>query len=403
MFITICIPTYNRAYILERAINSVISQSESDWELLIIDDGSTDNTYDIVLKYLIYKNIHYVKKENGGKHSALNVGVKRAEGEYFLILDSDDYLSKDCIRKMKEILNIYNQDDVCGVVGKCVNISKNSSYIGDLFDKEGIDHANEPIAVSRREIASFIEEKIREGVKNFFAALLLSYQNDKVKKPATVNILLAGNSCKSPIVKKVFEEEIEEQRNDIKEKLNIQGDVGKLFEIFPPLGTPDAYRKMEERGISYSEDDFERPTGKTGVAFGLIQCRDGGSVERISSADTSSEIPFQFFIGWKTKRKFEIFRGNNKPTKYLGRPDYNEWYQFIEADASTFYLYYTTLPECVNGNAAVKRLKCTIDVVDENANVYIRATGPHTIQYTVSSGDDVEKCRKGEIYTKEMG
>ena len=137
MFITICIPTYNRAYILERAINSVISQSESDWELLIIDDGSTDNTYDIVLKYLIYKNIHYVKKENGGKHSALNVGVKRAEGEYFLILDSDDYLSKDCIRKMKEILNIYNQDDVCGVVGKCVNISKNSSYIGDLFDKEG--------------------------------------------------------------------------------------------------------------------------------------------------------------------------------------------------------------------------------------------------------------------------
>ncbi len=279
----------------------------------------------------------------------------------------------------------------------------------DLFDKEGIDHANEPIAVSRSEIASFIEEKIREGVKNFFAALLLSYRNDKVKKPTTVNILLAGNSCKSPIVKKVFEEQIDEQRNNIKEDLNIQGEVGKLFEIFPPLGTPDAYRKMEERGISYTKDDFERPTGKTGVAFGLIQCRDGGSIERISNADVSSEIPFQFFIGWRTKRKFEIFRGSNKPTKYLGKPDYDEWYRFIEADASTFYLYYTTLPECVNGNlniegnAAVKRLKCAIDVIDENANVYIRATGPHTIQYTVSSGDDVEKCRKGEIYTKELG
>lgn len=93
----------------------------------------------------------------------------------------------------------------------------------------------------------------------------------------------------------------------------------------------------------------------------------------------------------------------------MGKPDYDEWYRFIEADASTFYLYYTTLPECVNGNlniegnAAVKRLKCAIDVIDENANVYIRATGPHTIQYTVSSGDDVEKCRKGEIYTKELG
>ena len=279
----------------------------------------------------------------------------------------------------------------------------------DLFDKDGIDHANESIAISKKEIATFIEDKIRDGVKNFFAALLLSYQNDKVKKPSTVNILLAGNSCKSPIVKRVFEEEIRKQQENIKKIYDTGIDGEKLFEIFPPLGTPEAYQKMKERGIQCDEYDAEKPTGKTGVAFGLIQCREGGVIERITNMDSTSEIPFQFYIGWQAKKKFKIFKDSNKTTKYLGKPDYGEWYQFIEADASTFYLYYTSLPECVNGdllidgNAAVKRLKCVIDRVDDNAHVYFRAVSPHTIEYTVSYSSDVESDGSGEIFTKELG
>ena len=281
-------------------------------------------------------------------------------------------------------------------------------FVVTLFDKEGKDHPNEKLSFSRSMLVQIIEDRIREGVNNFFSALLLSYQNEKVKKPTTVNILLAGNSCKSPVVKRMFEEAIAEQERQIKERYNIKDDIESLFELFPPLGTEEAYRKMESRGLVSGRNDFEKPTGKTGVAFGLIQCRAGGAIERISNVGIEDEIPFQYFIGWRTKKKFDLFKDDSKLTKYRGKPDYNEWYKFIEADDFIFDLYYTTLPECVSGelmvdgNAAVKRLRCEIDVVDENAFVYIRAVDPHTIEYVVAKDSNVESTKLGGIVRKEL-
>lgn len=281
-------------------------------------------------------------------------------------------------------------------------------FVLTLFDKEGKDNPNETLYFSKQKLESIIETKIREGVNNFFSALLLSYQNEKVKKPTTVNILLAGNSCKSPVVKRVFEEAIADQERQVKEKYNIKEDIGSLFEIFPPLGTEEAYEKMESRGIIPSRNDFEKPTGKTGVAFGLIQCRAGGTIERITNIGINDEIPFQYFIGWRSKKKFVLFKDDSKLTKYRGKPDYHEWYKFIEADDSVFDLYYTTLPECVNGdlvvdgNAAVKRLRCEIDVVNEDAFVYIRAVDPHTLEYVVAKDDNVDSSKLGSIVRKEL-
>lgn len=327
--------------------------------------------------------------------------VKRILDEYCI----DDYEENrgTLLPKLNKLVSKY------GLIENMLSQEDEVILKVDLFDKDGIDHANESISISKKEIAAFIEDRIREGIKNFFAALLLSYKNDNVKKPSTVNILLAGNSCKSPIVKRVFEEEIEKQKKNIQEIYGIEAEAETLFEIFPPLGTPEAYQKMKERGIPCNENDAEKPTGKTGVAFGLIQCREGGMIKRVTNMDSTSEIPFQFYIGWQSKRRFKVFKDSNKATKYLGKPDYDEWYQFIEADESTFYLYYTSLPECVNGdllidgNAAVKRLKCAIDHIDDNAYVYIRAVSPHTIEYVVSRSNNVVSDKLGEIFTKELG
>lgn len=281
-------------------------------------------------------------------------------------------------------------------------------FVLTIFDKEGQDNPNETLFFSKQKLESIIEMRIREGVNNFFSALLLSYQNEKVKKPTTVNILLAGNSCKSPVVKKVFEEAIADQERQVKERYNIKDDIGSLFDVFPPLGTEEAYKKMESRGIIPSRNDFEKPTGKTGVAFGLIQCRAGGTIERISNVGIEDEIPFQYFIGWRSRKKFVLFKDDSKLTKYRGKPDYNEWYKFIEADDSVFDLCYTTLPECVSGelmvdgNAAVKRLRCEIDVVDEDAFVYVRAIDPHTIEYVVAKDSNVEASKLGNIIRKEL-
>lgn len=332
---------------------------------------------------------------NGIAEGIKNIIEQVEEGAY-----DSDFEYERIIKEAQEFALHYGEGDVGTDDEVVLKVA--------LFNKNGEQIPNVELRTTKSHINGFIEEKIREGVKNFFAALMLSYQSDKIKKPTTVNILLAGNSCKSPVVRKVFNEEIKIREEEIKKKYGSK-EADSFFEIFPPLGTSEAYKKMKERGLPYKEDDFEKPTGKTGVAFGLIQCRKGGMIERVTNVGLNNEIPFQFFLGWQSKNKFELFKDEDKKTSLLGKPDYNTWYKFIEADEDTFYLYYTTLPECVNGdlpvagNPAVKRLKCTIDVTDEEAFVYIKATSPHSIQYVVSAGYDVEKDKLGEIFAKELG
>ena len=87
---SIVIPTYNRAHFLSKAIESILAQTYINWELLIIDDGSTDNTKELVLKY-IDSRIRYIWQENQERSAARNNGIKQAKGEYICFLDSDDY------------------------------------------------------------------------------------------------------------------------------------------------------------------------------------------------------------------------------------------------------------------------------------------------------------------------
>ncbi len=103
MKFSIVIPTYNRAWCIERAISSVLKQNFQDWEMIIVDDGSTDNTKKVLEKYLNkYKNIKYFYKENGGVGSARNLGIKKAQGDYLIFLDSDDELTKNALKFIRE-------------------------------------------------------------------------------------------------------------------------------------------------------------------------------------------------------------------------------------------------------------------------------------------------------------
>lgn len=92
-FFSIIIPTYNRAPTLSRAINSVLHQSFQDHEIIVVDDGSTDNTGEILQSNFIEYHITYYKIENGGVTAARNYGVSKAKGKFLVFLDSDDMLS----------------------------------------------------------------------------------------------------------------------------------------------------------------------------------------------------------------------------------------------------------------------------------------------------------------------
>lgn len=85
------IPTFNRADLLKNAIDSTLSQTVTDWELIIVDDGSVDNTSELVLSYCAKdKRIKYYKNPGKGGSSARNFGVSKAQGEYIAFLDDDD-------------------------------------------------------------------------------------------------------------------------------------------------------------------------------------------------------------------------------------------------------------------------------------------------------------------------
>lgn len=100
---SIIIPTYNRATFLPMAIESVLAQTYTDWELIIVDDGSTDNTKDVVFQYQD-KRIRYIYQHNAERSVARNNGIANATGEYVCFLDSDDSYQKDYLKSLNEII-----------------------------------------------------------------------------------------------------------------------------------------------------------------------------------------------------------------------------------------------------------------------------------------------------------
>ena len=94
--ISIIVPCYNQVQYLDGCLQSVLDQTYTNWECLIIDDGSPDNTEDLA-KIWVEKDerFHYFKKENGGVSSARNFGIEKAKGEWILPLDGDDKIGKN--------------------------------------------------------------------------------------------------------------------------------------------------------------------------------------------------------------------------------------------------------------------------------------------------------------------
>lgn len=128
--VSIILSTYNRSHFIDRAIESVLEQTFSDWELIIVDDGSTDNTEEIIKQWQIrYPKIIYSKSlENVGIARNSNRGLRMAKGEYIAIIDDDDrWIDKNKLAKQIEFLD-KNPDHVA-VGGGIIVINKDSKEI----------------------------------------------------------------------------------------------------------------------------------------------------------------------------------------------------------------------------------------------------------------------------------
>ena len=131
--VSVIIPTYNRVHLIGKAIKSVLNQTYQDFEIIVIDDGSTDNTGEIIRSFKD-KRVKYIKKykENKGISVARNIGIKMARGKYIALLDSDDEWLPEKLDKQVKILQ--SESPEVGVVCSwSYNIDEKGNYISKRY------------------------------------------------------------------------------------------------------------------------------------------------------------------------------------------------------------------------------------------------------------------------------
>lgn len=142
-FITILTPTYNRASLLPRLFDSLLRQTNKDFEWIVVDDGSTDDTREVVANLKEKCGgafpMGYVYKANGGKHMAINIGAERARGELLFIADSDDLLTDDALETVENSWHDISDDkSFAGIAGLDIAMDTRE-VIGSGLPQEHID------------------------------------------------------------------------------------------------------------------------------------------------------------------------------------------------------------------------------------------------------------------------
>ena len=134
--ISVIIPVYNTEKYIEKCLESLAKQTMQDFEVIIVNDGSTDNSKKVIKDYMKNSNldIKYLEKENGGLASARNYGVERASGKYISFLDSDDYLDKNLFSNLEK----YMDEDIDLIKFKMKTVDEKENVIekldGPVFD-----------------------------------------------------------------------------------------------------------------------------------------------------------------------------------------------------------------------------------------------------------------------------
>ena len=241
----------------------------------------------------------------------------------------------------------------------------------NLFNKNGEPLTGIEINLDIEKIKNKIYSKIEGGIRNFFIAMEKAFKNDEYDK---IYILLAGNSCKHPLVKEIFEKYIQEKEMNI--------------EILPALGTEEAYAKLQEREIEIDSEDMTKPTGKTGVAYGLLESTADSNIKVINRDENrNDEINFKYYVGNEKKKKLKPVL--NPSVEY----DTFNLFSYVKSDV--FNIYYTTLPEASEGKMPienVKRVRISLNKeYDSETMIYIKAVGADTIEYAVTEKDINEK------------
>jgi glycosyltransferase involved in cell wall biosynthesis len=150
--LTILTPTYNRANLLPRLYKSLQNQTNKNFTWLVCDDGSCDNTKEIISEFAkdATFEIQYISKPNGGKHTAINLAVKNIISKLTLFLDSDDYLTENAVQLICEYNNKYKKTpNICGFC--FLKADEKLSTTGLAFEKD-------------EEISNYVQTRLKQNI-----------------------------------------------------------------------------------------------------------------------------------------------------------------------------------------------------------------------------------------------
>lgn len=368
-----------------------------------------------VLAYEVFKdNFEKLRKEN--IIFTRPYGAKAEVGIDWLIRQESQYAHFNSKHLMEKLRGVWEDDEE-----QRNEISSGSIQIS-LFDKDGVSHNNFILDVSLEKLDQLIEERIERGVIQFFSTLKNSFAESKsfaeIHGLKEMNIFLAGNSCKSPVVLKLFKKHIDQLYTDM------SGDgkeIEKWLKVYPPLGSEQAIKIQKgelepdideiiqdlvwnnrngecadnvtvspaNNDINTDEENMEellrsirKPNGKTGVAFGLLDTR----VRVVQNEATESG--FKYYLGINKKKKFKcvIDKDNQK---------YGEWKRFCSGTVDTFDIWFTRSANAPSNKVAITEIGIYsetgfIEEPSEEKAVFIRLVSPSEIEYTVSELSEEE-------------
>lgn len=296
--VTVLTPTYNRENTLSKLYESLLRQTSSDFEWLIIDDGSTDGTEHLVKRFETDKfPIYYHKKKNGGKHTALNYSHQFISGEVVVIVDSDDYLTNDAIETICKDWERFKTDSSIAVLsyqrknerGQALSVSCDEMY---KIDDDINYRVNNNITGDRCEVirtSTFVSFRFPEfdnerfiGEGWLWTKIAHRFKTVYISNPIYNCEYLEGGLSKS----------------------------GRLFRMNNPLGM------MENCKVYFDKPVCLRVRLKTMLLYGMYMlCSDRPLKQSIANSSHPWKIiamlPFSYALYIYWKKKF----GYNKPNR----------------------------------------------------------------------------------------
>jgi hypothetical protein len=271
--ISIIVPCYNQAHYLEECLQSVLEQTYPNWECIIVNDGSPDNTEEIAKKWLEKDpRFRYLKKENGGLSSARNAGIEVAKGEWLQFLDSDDTLEKEKLET-----SIANNENAQVIISQFFVLKNNQKLPGYCLFNPSMFSFDKLLLHWGKEISI----PIHCGV--FSIELFKNFKFDTSLKSMEDWLMWLHIFHQNPTTKLIDSPLVNYRKEDDK---SMSGDLKKLvqqrLEIFPKIK------------ILYGENIHDK------LVYHLYQ---ENSIDLLNNKTELQKISSEFFISkyWKLK------------------------------------------------------------------------------------------------------